>query len=156
MPQWVRGRRVWKWAGLACSALLLAAWPIASWFAINWTAMSSRSCVVAAARIGYLRITRLVYDAPQTPIEAISWPGKVEVKAYVPLGYLKPLTAWRPSAGHWQDTYGMITELVVPAWWPAAIAIPLTAILWYRDRRSPSGCAKCGYDLTGNTTGICP
>ena len=36
------------------------------------------------------------------------------------------------------------------------IAIP-TYILWRRDRRHPPGhCQGCGYDLTGNESGMCP
>ena len=32
-----------------------------------------------------------------------------------------------------------------------------TAFLWYHDRRIPPGhCKKCGYNLTGNVSGICP
>ncbi|NOT01044.1 MAG: hypothetical protein HOP29_10490 [Phycisphaerales bacterium] len=32
-----------------------------------------------------------------------------------------------------------------------------TAVLWYVDRRSPLGhCKHCGYDLTGNESGVCP
>ena len=38
---------------------------------------------------------------------------------------------------------------------PIAIAIP-TAWLWWRDSRHPPGhCQRCGYDLTGNVTGVC-
>ena len=38
------------------------------------------------------------------------------------------------------------------------LLIPLTAFLWWRDRRiNPKGhCQKCGYDLTGNVSGRCP
>jgi predicted amidophosphoribosyltransferase len=34
----------------------------------------------------------------------------------------------------------------------------LTVILWFADRRRipPGHCQKCGYDLTGNVSGICP
>jgi predicted amidophosphoribosyltransferase len=35
-------------------------------------------------------------------------------------------------------------------------AVP-TVLLWWRDRRIPPGhCQNCGYDLTGNVSGICP
>jgi hypothetical protein len=35
-------------------------------------------------------------------------------------------------------------------------AVP-TALLWYVDRRFPRGhCRRCGYDLTGNVSGVCP
>ncbi len=46
-------------------------------------------------------------------------------------------------------------------WWPLwpvflAAAVP-TTLLWWRDRRYPKGhCQTCGYDLTGNTSGVCP
>ena len=37
------------------------------------------------------------------------------------------------------------------------LALP-TVILWYRGRRrfTPPNCTKCGYDLTGNESGVCP
>lgn len=36
------------------------------------------------------------------------------------------------------------------------VAIPI-AFLWHRDRRPPKGhCQKCGYNLTGNVSGVCP
>ena len=46
----------------------------------------------------------------------------------------------------------------VPCWMPFLFVVFPTAILWYLDhRRIPPGhCKKCGYDLTGNTSGRCP
>ena len=44
-----------------------------------------------------------------------------------------------------------------PLWIPLLIAVVLTTYLWYRDRRAPPGhCQHCGYDLTGNVSGVCP
>ena len=48
-------------------------------------------------------------------------------------------------------------EFGLPLWIPfLLVAIP-TGILFWRDRRTPPGhCQRCRYDLTGNTSGICP
>ncbi|MCP4590956.1 MAG: hydrogenase maturation nickel metallochaperone HypA [bacterium] len=45
----------------------------------------------------------------------------------------------------------------LPLWMVAlTMAVP-TAFLWWRDRRWPPGrCQFCGYDLTANTSGVCP
>jgi hypothetical protein len=62
-----------------------------------------------------------------------------------------------------QDGYGLTWPRVVGSWYFIPFWLPLvtitipTAILWYRDRRPPKGhCQNCGYDLTGNVTGVCP
>ena len=48
--------------------------------------------------------------------------------------------------------------LFIPLWLPFGIAVIPTAILWSRDRRSvkTGHCPDCGYNLTGNESGICP
>jgi hypothetical protein len=44
-----------------------------------------------------------------------------------------------------------------PAWIPLAFVSIPTAVLWHRERCSPEGhCQRCGYDLTGNESGVCP
>ena len=50
-----------------------------------------------------------------------------------------------------------ILTLKIPIWLALVVIALPTAILWYRDRRPPKGhCQSCGYDLTGNVSGICP
>ena len=48
----------------------------------------------------------------------------------------------------------------LPMWLPTAIAalLPLhRALKWYRRYRlGPNACGGCRYDLTGNTSGVCP
>jgi hypothetical protein len=43
-----------------------------------------------------------------------------------------------------------------PLWLPALAAAIPAALLWRAGRRRVAGaCVKCGYDLSGNTTGTC-
>jgi hypothetical protein len=44
-----------------------------------------------------------------------------------------------------------------PLWLPLLLVALPTAyfLLWYHHR-APGSCIRCGYDLTGNTTGVCP
>jgi len=46
----------------------------------------------------------------------------------------------------------------LPFWLLAALTGAPTALLLYQDRRRtrPGCCRRCGYDLTGNVSGICP
>ncbi|NLE59112.1 MAG: hypothetical protein GX616_12180 [Planctomycetes bacterium] len=46
----------------------------------------------------------------------------------------------------------------LPLWIPFLLVTVPTAILWLRSRgRIPPGnCRKCGYNLTGNVSGVCP
>jgi len=46
----------------------------------------------------------------------------------------------------------------VPLWIPTVVLAIATAFLWRLDRRRtpPGHCQKCGYNLTGNVSGVCP
>ena len=60
---------------------------------------------------------------------------------------------------YWQDkSLAYHGGALAPFWLLfIAAAIP-TAILWDRDRRAipPGQCLHCGYNLTGNKSGVCP
>ncbi len=50
------------------------------------------------------------------------------------------------------------TRVTIPLWMPfLAIGIP-TAAMFFLDRRRipPNHCRNCGYNLTGNVSGVCP
>jgi hypothetical protein len=62
-----------------------------------------------------------------------------------------------PDAAHSRIYDGHVIGVETPCWLLFLLASIPTAFLWYRDRRPPKGhCQTCGYDLTGNVTGICP
>jgi len=47
---------------------------------------------------------------------------------------------------------------IVPLWLPLAVLVVSIAVLRWRQRSRgiPEDCNVCGYDLTGNVSGICP
>jgi hypothetical protein len=49
-------------------------------------------------------------------------------------------------------------DLYVPYWLLLIVVSPLVIWSWWRDRRRfPRGrCCECGYNLTGNVSGVCP
>ena len=45
----------------------------------------------------------------------------------------------------------------IPLWMPLMFPLFVCVVIWWRNRRYPSDhCLKCGYNLTGNQSGICP
>ncbi len=55
---------------------------------------------------------------------------------------------WRP----WHDP----KVPIVPLWMPFLAVLVPSLIGWVRSRRPPPGHCACGYDLTGNFSGVCP
>jgi hypothetical protein len=71
----------------------------------------------------------------------------------------------RYNSGELNDGYGSYQRyLVVPLWMLTVIALPLTVPStrlisrgWFYLRRRRDGlCLICGYNLNGNTSGVCP
>lgn len=65
-----------------------------------------------------------------------------------------PHIRWWPS-----HTPGWASrDLIVPLWIPfLLLALPTAFLVWLDRRRIPPHCCQCcGYDLTGNTRGVCP
>ena len=57
-----------------------------------------------------------------------------------------------------ERAWGYLYSVDVPLWCPFLVLLGPTLFLWWRDRRrSRAGhCRRCDYDLTGNTSGVCP
>jgi hypothetical protein len=140
-----RTRRVLKWVGtVLCGVLML---PYAfSGYRLQWTQLDGGHTVrmhngyiqygwasggVRFGRIGLREGQRFrVSRVPYWPV--LLWP---------------PVYVFRNPPG----------SVRVMFWLPLLLVATATAFLWYRDRRPPPGfCRRCGYNLTGNVSGICP
>jgi len=67
----------------------------------------------------------------------------------------------RSGLGLWGHTYRS-AEVTAPLWAPFILLATYPTIVFYRGpmrrwrRRRRGLCLKCGYDLTGNESGVCP
>jgi len=145
MHRYVRVRHVLKWIGLGFSVLITTSWAV------------SIFCVVSM-RIGvnsWLMMNNGMIAGGVLDIR-FSW---LHDKSFdLRKRRLKFPEVW--TAGIREDVSANEIEIWVPHWFAlAAIAFP-TAWLWHRDRRSqrigPGCCVRCSYDLTSNTSGVCP
>ncbi len=67
----------------------------------------------------------------------------------------KPLGFELTAPGTLQDS--LASGVSIPHWLTNLITWSLFFILWRNSRKHLKGhCQGCGYDLTGNTTGVCP
>lgn len=86
--------------------------------------------------------------------------GRVQPQAYWLWRRIPPnfeggrlVYSWTPSFE--SEPGGWMT--VLPLWLPLVLSAIPTVILWRLNRRrGPGCCQKCGYDLRGNISGICP
>jgi hypothetical protein len=133
--------RVLKWAGLSVCIILVFALLSSLLFSVTmyrsgWGAVLGFGCVT-------VQTTNAQLGNPQ---QGWSFANRRADQPLMRSWWVKIL---HPRPQQW--------AVIVPLWIPPLlIAIP-TTILWYRDRRRPKGCCQgCGYDLTGNLSGICP
>ncbi len=68
---------------------------------------------------------------------------------------LRPIQLWTVSP----STFGGPTTITLPLSLPFIFMLLPTAAMWlwpHRHRRTAGQCLGCGYNLTGNTSGVCP
>lgn len=137
-----RLRRWGKWAGVAVCSVIIAAWCLSiSWYVVLRVGRCEFRFGAGgiAARDLYFGIDGVVWHASSTWTATfpqrlgLGWPG-----------------VWRSEPfGAW--------DAIVPFWWLLLMLGIPTAYLWWLDRRPPPGhCRACGYNLTGNVSGVCP
>ena len=130
-----RHNRVARWVfriGTAASMLIVAAWVISIWWDFAYVHGKSRGGV-----------------------------GVEDNVAFVDWGFSSPTTGgWiirnnkRPR--FWPGLGLSTGKASIPLWALLLISTVPTLLAWRRLRRPlPGHCRKCGYDLTGNVTGVC-
>ena len=158
-----RLRRVLKWAGLVVCVLIVASWCVSVIWAVAYVRgfssfhgreFSGREFSEIESMLAIMSGAAEVWlvPAPSPP------PGDVVVDGFA--RWVVQRRRQRLSGMRWLPTWYESPRLmcvIIPLWMPlAAVGVP-TAILWRRDRRPPKGhCQTCGYDLTGNVSGVCP
>jgi len=148
-----RVRRMVKWVGLVLCLLMLVISAINVWSSVHW-----HSRYHGLAKNRYVLEWSLSGGAifvgafSERVVRQAGWP-RPGFKLTGPHDWV-----WRPSLMDHLASPTWLVGAVVPLWIPfVAVSMP-TALLWWRDRRRipPGHCRKCGYDLTGNVSGVCP
>lgn len=128
-----RRRAMLKWAALTSTVLTATAWAVSLFWLIDYEG-DSRAYELGQGAI-------IVHCYPRG--SGAGWT----------LGRLTALNPW------WYPEYVAgpgWKRYVLPLWIPLLLAAIPTTWAWWRKRRYPVGhCQGCGYDLTGNVTGIC-
>ncbi len=134
-----RLRRVAKWVGLGVCVVTIVTWALSTRFHLTY--LQSDPSYKVTAFHGRIEFTLSKYSTSWAGSPGLSW-GRVP--SY---GFLVP-----PDWGG-----GMHKWLRLPFWLLVIAVLIPTAILWRRDRRPRKGdCQYCGYNLTGNESGVCP
>ena len=153
-------RRVLKWAGAGASLVFALAWVVSVRWQV-WRSTPQSHWGLYSGGIMYTRVqTPRVFPA-NWDVDPGSWQDlrllfpSAEDKAHIVA--LCVGLRW-PSVGRGTiPGFGPFSSWWVPFWPLLALAAIPTLVLWYCDRGPPKGhCQSCGYDLTGNTSGVCP
>ncbi|MCL4196578.1 MAG: hypothetical protein KJZ69_03720 [Phycisphaerales bacterium] len=134
-----------KWGGTVLTVLLLLAW-----VGSRWRKFGGYMLPTAAATVdgGQLCIGWLEPWSPIPDSDGCIW---VWSHSYQEFAWWFDFDGGPIQTGH------TALYVYVPVWTLVLLAGLPTASVWYRDRRrAPGLCIKCGYDLRGNTSGVCP
>ena len=156
MPRLPKWRCVGKWTGSVTAAVCIAAWSFSGWKTLGWSWGTNTEMTTVGIDRGVLVLFRMHH--PNFPFGSPPWPGQLTSASTSLSGEAAPSWHCRFNLERrLGPAGGMNTSLVVPVWAPLfAVTVP-TVVLWYLERRrAPGSCRRCGYNLTGNTSGICP
>jgi len=143
---------VLKWAGLILSLLIVTAWIGSLFWAVYYTRRGSyvdgrhwRLCTTCGLSFAGGCLSHFGESGPKNTS------GVTGYWQFGP-GYVGQQT-WMP---HFEQAFFGF-YLSVPLWIPLLLVVVPTVFLFRHERMYPGHCCqRCGYDLTGNTSGVCP
>jgi hypothetical protein len=141
---------------IACCLILLA-WIVS---AVRTTSGRGYIAYLGADRFEtFVRAGQLVVTVhAETPPYPSGW--GLQCSQFWPLKWHEGLGLQWPSIRHIPTYRSSVNDIRMscPFWVPFALLSLIAAALFYRQpgQMRPGHCRSCGYDLTGNTSGICP
>ena len=138
-----RGVRVLKWLGAGLCVLIATAFVVSVFWTVDYYESFTRPPATLVLRAGMFScVTRDLSGDPwpngwlvtrTKSMELVLWPEEIYTK------------------------YPDARVLRIPLWMPFSAVLLPTILLWFLDRRRPRpGHCRCGYNLTGLTSGRCP
>jgi hypothetical protein len=164
-----RKGRIVKWMGLVLSLVVVAAWLVSQpWGWVYWRQTYTSHPLFLAVEmrrgilwVNYCRVIAVTsgndFSIPQ-PDLVLFRVFRDTNSAGVPFDLWRiPASQLAPRVGSAEFSRGWYFSL--PLWMPFLLVAVPTGCLWWRDRRRripPGHCQRCGYNLTGNVSGVCP
>ena len=142
------------WLATAGSVVTGAAWVWTAWRFAEWKSRAGYPSVGMQLARGSLL---LMYIGPDPARPGLATRGGMYTgpDRYAPVD--PDWSWWRPR---WRNGLGVSQPwcaVNIPLWIPLALCLTVSGAAWIPPRRRERGvCHKCGYDLAGNTTGVCP
>ena len=160
---WVRGHQIGAGLGSSDEAFIFKSSPFAAW--CGWR---KGYCWVGVS-LGRHDYGTGGYDpsglrAVKIPMGFSRWAGRVPRDSFTALKFPRAIRFTSPTETQmviWEPGWKSL-RLGFGAWVPVVVFGLTTYLLWRelvlsrRIRQLANRCRKCGYDLTGNVSGVCP
>jgi len=127
-----------KRAGLGLCVTIAVVWIMSGWAYLQWT-----GSVPGLERFSHFGVYGgRVYAEGRFGLSGVGWSVGADDGP-----------AWR-----WGFTSGSVFAhgWYIPLWAPFLLVAALTTLLWRHERRTGVGFCRCGYDLAGLSSKVCP
>ena len=161
-PPTSRLRCILKWAAMIWCIVLLVAWGLSPWTRAVYTWID----LVLTLEGGHVVATRII-AVPGTEPEFVTTVAREhgKIRSHFPgpsagEGFWGWIDLWFPGKIEIYRKFDFgkaaFHRVDLPFWLLFIASLLPTAILWWHRRIPPGHCQACGYNLTGNVSGICP